>query len=189
MEALIVDDVLDEFVYGKLKTDKAAKIIPSTKKLVTAARKAGVPVIYACDAHLPTDPEISLWGRHAMRGTSGARVVDDLKPTPADYVFEKRVYSSFQGTGLDLLLRNLRVDTVVIVGLYTDICVRHTAADAFQRGYRIVIPSDCVEALQEDNLTGIEYLRRIYNAKITSSPELVEKWSRKESKKKVVAVG
>ena len=80
MQALIVDDILYEFVYGKLKTERAKAIIPQTKKLILAARRSKIPVIYVCDAHLPSDPEVELWGPHAMRGTAGARVVDDLKP-------------------------------------------------------------------------------------------------------------
>jgi nicotinamidase-related amidase len=176
-QALIVDDILHDFVYGKLKSEKAAKIIPNTKKLISAARKAKIPVIYVCDAHLQNDPEISLWGPHAMKGSRGAEVVDELKPEEGDYVLEKRVYSSFQGTGLDLLLRDLKVDDIVIVGLYTDICVRHSAADAFQRGYKVEIPKDCVEAFG-DSEEGIEYLKKIYNAEITESSELVREWSR-----------
>ena len=135
MQALIVDDILHEFVYGKLKTERAKTIIPPTKKLIFAARRSKIPVIYVSDAHLPSDPEVELWGAHAMKGSLGAEVVDDLKPSKTDYVFEKRVYSSFQNTGVDLLLRGLGIDTVIIVGLYTDICVRHTAADAFQSGF------------------------------------------------------
>lgn len=179
MQALIVDDILHDFVYGKLKSERAKTIIPPTKKLIFAARSLQIPVIYVCDAHLPSDPEVELWGPHAMRGSLGSRVVDDIKPAKTDYVFEKRVYSSFHGTGVDLLLRNFRVDTVIIVGLYTDICVRHTAADAFQRGFKVVIPRDCVESLFEDNLQGIEYLKKIYNARITSSEELIKAWRKK----------
>jgi len=175
-QALIVDDILHDFVYGKLKSERAAKIIPSTKKLIVAARKARVPVIYVCDAHLPSDPEMSLWGKHAMKGSRGARVVDDLKPKKEDYVLEKRVYSSFQGTGLDLLLRDLKAASVIIVGLYTDICVRHSAADAFQLGYKVEIPRDCVESFSTKD-DGIEYLEKIYGAKITTSAEKIEEWS------------
>jgi nicotinamidase-related amidase len=177
MDALIVDDILHDFVYGKLKSKSAAGIIPSTKRLISAARRAKVPVIYVCDAHLPSDPEIKLWGPHAMKGTSGARVVDDLKPKKGDYVLEKRVYSSFHETGLDLLLKDLKMDTVVIVGLYSDICVRHSAADAFYRGYKITIPRDCVQSLAEgENERGLEYMKKIYNANITTSKDLMKSW-------------
>lgn len=179
MYALIVDDILHDFVYGKLKSKKAAAIIPNTKKLISAARQARVPVIYVCDAHLPSDPEIKLWGPHAMKGTPGAMVVEELKPEKTDYVLEKRVYSSFHDTGLDLLLRNLQINTVVIVGLYTDICVRHSAADAFYRGYNITIPRDCVESLGDgENERGIEYLKKKYGAKITTSKDLIKQWNR-----------
>lgn len=177
MEALIVDDILDDFVYGRLKSKKASNIIPKTKKLISAARRSKIPVIYVCDAHLATDPEIKLWGPHAMKGSSGARVVDELEPIKGDYVLQKRVYSSFHETGLDLLLRNLKVDSVVIAGLYTDICVRHSAADAFYRGYHISIPKDCVESLADgENEAGLEYLRKIYGAKIVVCDSLIERW-------------
>ncbi|MHB8566877.1 MAG: cysteine hydrolase family protein [Nitrososphaerales archaeon] len=175
--ALIVDDILQDFVYGKLKDEKTATIIPPTRKLIASARSVKIPVIYVCDAHLESDPEIKLWGPHAMKGSDAARVVDELKPAKVDYVLEKRVYSSFQGTGLELLLRGLRVDTVIIVGLYTDICVRHSGADAFQRGFKVIIPRDCVYSLYEDNALSIEYLKKMYDAEITTSSALVEKWS------------
>lgn len=178
-DALIVDDILEEFVYGKISSPRAKNIVKPTKKLIEAARKSMVPVIYVCDAHLPSDPEISVWGPHSMKGTRGAEVVAALKPRKNDYFFEKRVYSSFQGTGLELLLRNLKIDSVVIAGLLTEICVRHTAADAFMRGFRVKIPKDCVEALnQKSQIEGLEYLRSMYGAKITTSDALSKEWSK-----------
>ena len=176
-DALVVDDILEEFVYGKISSPRAKNIIEPTKKLIAAARKAKIPVIYVSDAHLPSDPEMSVWGHHAMKGTKDAQVVSALKPKKGDYVFEKRVYSSFQGTGLELLLHNLNVDTVVVVGLLTEICVRHTAADAFMRGFKVKIPNNCVEALSEKaQVEGLEYLRRIYGAKITTSEKISREW-------------
>ena len=146
--------------------------------MILAARRSKIPVIYVSDAHLPSDPEIKLWGPHAMKGTRGARVVDDLKPQTEDFVLEKRVYSSFHETGLDLLLRDLGVNSVVIVGLYTDICVRHSAADAFFRGYKIAIPRDCVESLAAgENEIGLQYMKDNYGARITSSADLIKRWS------------
>lgn len=176
-EALIVDDILEEFVYGRISSPRAKNIIPPTKKLITAARKSKIPVIYVCDAHLLSDPEMAVWGPHAMRGTKGAQVVQALKPSKEDYLFEKRVYSSFQGTGLELLLHDLKVDTVVIVGLLTEICVRHSAADAFMRGFNVKIPKDCVEALSEKaQKEGLQYLKEMYGAEITTSQEVAKSW-------------
>jgi nicotinamidase-related amidase len=177
LDALIVDDILEEFVRGKISSKRASAVITPTKKLAIAARRKNIPVIYVCDAHLSSDPEMKVWGPHAMKGTKGSQIVRELRPEWGDYTFEKRVYSSFQGTGLDLLLRDLGVDTVVIVGLLTEICVRHTAADAFMRGYGIRIPSDCVEALSERaQIEGLNYLKEMYGAEITTSAALIRDW-------------
>ncbi len=179
MQALIVTDVLNDFVYGKLKSEKASKIIPATKKLILEARSTIVPVIYACDAHLRSDPEIELWGDHAMKGTDGAKVIDEIKPQKRDYVLEKRTYSAFHETGLDLLLRQIEVKSVVIAGLYTDICVRHSAADAFYRGYEVSIPKDCVESLYEENNEALKYLAKMYSAALTTSEGIIKSWREK----------
>lgn len=179
-DALIIVDVLEEFVYGKISSPRARNIIAPTKKLMGAAHKGRVPVIYTSDAHLPSDPELAVWGKHAMKGTKGAQVVRALRPSKEDHVFEKRVYSGFQGTGLELLLRSLEVDSVAIAGLLTDICVRQTAVDAFMRGFKIKIPRDCVEALDDKTQTeGLDYLKSICGAKITTSKELAREWTAK----------
>jgi len=110
-----------------------------------------------------------------MKGSEDAKIIDEIAPQKNDYVLEKRVYSAFYETGLDLLLRSLGVDTVILTGLHTNICVRHTAADAFFRGYKIIIPSDAVEAFTEkDHLEGLEYLKKIYNAYITNVDDLLK---------------
>ena len=179
MEALIVIDMLNDFVTGKLKTERDKHIIPNIKRLTRAARDADVPVIYSNDAHLPVDSELDKWGGHAMKGTAGAEVIPQLKPSESDYVLEKRTYSGFFETGLDLLLREMDVDTIVLTGLHTDICVRHTAADGFFRGYKIVVPKDATEALSEQEYRqGLEYLKKVYDAEITETDEIVKRWSR-----------
>lgn len=177
MEALIVIDMLNDFVTGKLKTERAKHIIPNIKRLIQAARDAGVPVIYSSDAHLPVDSELERWGGHAMKGTEGAEVIPQLKPAKSDYVLEKRTYSGFFETGLDLLLRKMNVDTIVLTGLHANICVRHTAADGFFRGYKIVVPRDATEALSEPEYRqGLEYLKKVYDAEITETDEMVKRW-------------
>jgi Amidases related to nicotinamidase len=179
MEAVLVIDMLKDFVYGSLKCERAHRIIPNIKKLLEEARKHNIPVIYIGDAHLPTDPEISLWGPHAMKGTEGAKIIDELAPTEKDYILEKRTYSGFHETGLDLLLRSLNVKTVIITGLHTNICDRHTAADAYFRGYKIKVPEDCVDSFTEqDHIEGLEYLKRIYGAEITTSNKIIESWKK-----------
>ena len=182
-KAVIVLDMLNDFVTGGLKCERATHIIPNIKKLVVASRKNNVPVIYSNDAHLPVDEEVvERWGKHAIKGTEGAEVIPELKPQKKDYVVEKRTYSGFHETGLDMLLRGLYhgegVKTIILTGLHTNICVRHTAADAFFRGYKITVAKDGVEAFtQEDYEKGLEYLKDVYNAKILTVDEIIKGFS------------
>jgi len=182
--AVIIIDMLNDFVTGELKCERAKPIIPRLKKLIDAARTHGIPVIYSNDAHLPEDAEVvHKWGKHAIKGTKGAEVIPELKPTEKDYIVEKRTYSGFYETGLDSLLRSLYhgegVKTVILGGLHTNMCVRHTAADAFFRGYKIIIVKDCVEAFtQEDHEQGLKYLEYVYNAKIMTIDEIVEEFTK-----------
>lgn len=173
--AIIVVDIINDFVSGVLGSKRAEKIIPNVKRLLDFARKKKIPVIYTCDTHLrELDDEFEVWPPHAVKGTKGAEVIDELKPEKTDFIIHKRRYSSFFGTDLDTLLRELQVDTVVIVGLVTDICVQHTAGDAFFRGYRIVIPEDGVETVSpEAQKTSLEYMKKVYNAKITTIEKLL----------------
>jgi len=180
MEAVVVIDMLEDFVTGELKCERAERIIPNIKKLVETARKKNIPVIYSNDAHLPTDFELKKWGKHAMKGSKGAEIISQLKPHKEDIVLEKRAYSGFFETGLDSVLRNLKVDTLILTGLHANMCVRHTAADAFFRGYKIVVPQDATEAFTEkDYKEGLEYLRNVYNAEITGTDKILKQWEKK----------
>ena len=176
--AVILVDMLNDFVTGSLKCDRAQHIIPNLKRLVEAARLNGVAVVYSNDAHYPQDHEVvARWGSHAIKGTEGAEVVPELKPKAEDYVVDKRTYSGFYETGLDPLLRSLGVKTVVLTGLHTNMCVRHTAADAFFRGYKIVVATDSVEAFtQEDQESGLKYLEYVYNAELKTTDEIIKEF-------------
>lgn len=178
--AVVVVDMINDFVTGVFKSERAEKIVPNVKLLLDSARKQRMPIIYASDAHVPdADKEFRVWPPHAVAGTWGAQIVDELKPAKGDYTIQKRVYSAFQKTDLDRILRELKVDTLIIVGLVTDICVQHTAADAFFRGYRIIIPQDCVEASSaEVQKTAIDYMKKVYGSEITNLKEIMKrKWS------------
>ena len=179
--AIILVDMLNDFVTGTLEVKRAKTTIAPLQRLVVAARKNEVPVIYSNDAHYPQDVEVTRkWGNHAIKGTAGAQVIPELKPDEnKDYIVEKRTYSGFYETGLDSLLRSLYkgegVKTVVLGGLHTHMCVRHTAADAFFRGYQIVIAKDGVEAFTaEDQEQGLKYLEYVYNAKLMTANEVIQ---------------
>jgi nicotinamidase-related amidase len=177
MEAVVVIDMLNDFVTGMLRCERAERIIPNLEKLIRAARRKGVPVIYSNDAHLPKDFELKKWGEHAMKGTKGAEVISQLKPEKGDYTIEKRTYSGFFETGLDSLLRSLNVDTLILTGLHANMCVRHTAADAFFRGFKLIVPRDATEAFTEDEYReGLEYLKNVYDAEITETEKIIKRW-------------
>lgn len=178
--AVILIDVQNDFFTGPLKTKRVPAIIQPLQRLLVAAHKNGVPVIYCIDAHYPQDVEVTRkWGNHAIKGTVGAEVIPELTPDKADYIVEKRTYSGFYETGLDPLLRSLYggdgAKTVILGGVHTNICIRHTSADAFFRGYHIVIVEDGVEAFTEkDHKEGLKYLEYVYNAKVMAANDIIK---------------
>ncbi len=177
MKALIIVDMLEDFVDGALANPRAQAIVPSLQRLLAHAREAGWVVVFSNDAHHEDDPELRVWGPHAMAGSPGARVIAALAPRPGqrEIVSPKRVYGAFDSTGLDERLKALGVDEVVITGQHTNICVRHSSYGALIRGYRIAIPRDAVCAFEGvDEEEALEYLTRIYGATITTTGELIE---------------
>lgn len=179
-EAILVVDMLNDFVTGALKCERGLSIVPQTAKLLDGARKAGVPVIFCNDAHLKgIDHELKLWGDHAIAGTPGAQVIPELNLSKNDYVVPKRRYSGFFHTDLDLLLKELGVDTVIMTGLHTHMCVRHTSADAYCLGYNVVVAKDATNSFTEEDYNyGLKYLVDTYGAEITDVDTLVAKWNK-----------
>jgi nicotinamidase-related amidase len=174
MKALIVVDMLKDFVDGKLANPKAQRIIEPLERLLDYAREDGWVVVFSNDAHQPGDPELRVWGEHAMAGDPGAEVIEALAPREGDLVSPKRSYGAFDGTGLDEQLRERGVDEVVITGQHTHICVRHSSYGALIRGYEITIPEDAVcafEGVSEQD--ALDYLQATYGARLTSVSELI----------------
>ena len=173
--AILVVDMLNDFVTGALTCDRAKAIVPATAALLDAARKAGVPVIFCNDAHVPgIDLELTIWGDHAIIGTKGAEVIPELKVSSKDYIVPKRRYSGFFQTDLDILLRELGVKTVIMTGLHTHMCVRHTSADAFCLGYDVVVAKEATDSFtEEDYKSGLAYLKTCYGAEAYSNEELI----------------
>jgi len=173
----VIVDMVNDFVTGKLPCPRAERIIPNIRRLADAARRAQVPVIYVNDAHLPSDFELKIWGPHSMKGTEGAAIIPRLASRTGDTILDKQTYSAFFETPLDSLLRSLGVGDIVIAGLHTNICARHTSADAFFRGYHPVIPEDGVESFTDAaHQDGLEYIKTNYLGEITAADEVVRRW-------------
>jgi nicotinamidase-related amidase len=176
MRALVIVDMLEDFVRGQLANPRAEAIVLPLRELLVHARREGWLRVFANDAHEPGDPELAIWGRHAMAGTPGAEVIPELSPEalPLELVVPKRAYGAFDGTELDGLLRGLGVDEIVLAGQHTHICIRHTAYGALIRGYRITVPREVVCAFEGvDEEDALEYLRSVYGAHVTSVGELL----------------
>ncbi|UQZ87688.1 nicotinamidase [Deltaproteobacteria bacterium Smac51] len=176
-KAIIVVDVLNDFVTGEISSPTAGKIIAPLQNLLKTARAKSLPIIYTCDAHRPgVDGEFKVWAGHALAGTAGAEVIPELAPQPEDHIVPKRRYSGFFQTDLDLLLRELKIESLIITGVYLTLCVQHTVGDAYNFGYGIEVPSDCVASFSDDDFeSGLKYLKDAYGAEVVTSNEIINR--------------
>lgn len=156
-DALVIIDMLNDFVQpgAPLEVPETRTIIKTLQDQIKKARDQQRPVIYVCDAHRPGDPEFSRmnWPAHAVRGTDGAKVIDELAPQETDPVIEKTGYSAFHQTGMEGLLQSLKADHLTLTGCVTNICILYTAYDAVTRGYDVTVLSDCVASLDSNDGT------------------------------------
>ncbi|MCL2379273.1 MAG: cysteine hydrolase [Coriobacteriia bacterium] len=165
---LLVIDMQNDFVLNGaiMEVPEAKKQIPKIKELIDNCRKLNIPIIYTVHQTDPvynpleiaSFPHLKDAGMRA--GTDGIKVVSDLAPQHNDYVLQKRRYSAFFQTDLELILRNIHahgndedgrvrpaVDTLIICGTVTNICCESTARDAYYRDYKVVFGSDICSAL------------------------------------------
>lgn len=178
MRALIVVDMLNDFVTGTLANEaRATAIVPSIRRLIDHARaNEDWLVVYANDAHRADDREIGIWGRHAMAGTPGAAVLDQLAPigVEREIVVPKRFYGAFDETDLEDILFDFEVEDVVLAGQHLHGSIRHTAYGAFMAGYDIFVPSDAVCTYGDvDHEAALGALKNSYGATLTTSTALI----------------
>lgn len=172
--AILVIDMINEFVYGKFGGERAQSVIPCIKELLSYARENSIPVAFLMDAHEEGDTELEVWGEHAMKGTEDSQIICDLIPNPVDHILEKSRYSSFHDTGLEDLLKDLGVKELIFVGVTTDICVRHSAADAFFHGFKVIIPRGCVNTISDElQERALKEMADLYKAKIVDLEQVI----------------
>lgn len=136
-------------------------------------------MFYCNDEHLESDPELRIWRPHSMKGTEGSQVISELKPDQRDRIVPKRFYGAFDSTNLDTLLKesynDRGVTTLIMTGIHTHICIKHTSYGAFTRGYKIIIPEDAVNAFtKEDHESGLSYIKNHYGAQIIRTFDIIE---------------
>jgi nicotinamidase/pyrazinamidase len=162
--AMIVVDMLKDNLKESSRNpyfQEGRAIIPNLQKLLGESRKRGVPIIFACDSFLKDD--FIFKGRmkvHSLRGTKGAEVMDELKPEPTDIILPKRRFSAFFKTDLDQTLRVLGVDTIVVTGITTEVCVLMTVMDGLSHDFSVILLEDCSASRSKEFHQGCLHLYR-----------------------------
>lgn len=172
--AVLVIDMLKDFI-KIFDKDIAKSLIENINKLIDWARRNGIPIIYVCDAHEEGDHEFEIWGPHALKGSEGAEIIDELKPKKGDKIVYKSKYSAFFKTRLQAILKKMDIDTLILTGVHTHICISHTASDAYYRGLKIIIPKQCVATInKEEHENGLKIMEKLYAAKIKDIDEVIK---------------
>jgi len=170
---VMVVDMQNDFVNtdGKLYVGNSVrKIIPNIQRTLAKARETKVPVVYTQDWHRKDDPEFKVWPAHCVEGTVGAEIIQPLKPASEDFVVRKKSYDPWFETELEELLRRLKIQTIVVTGTVSNICVLHAVAGATLRGYESVVPVDCTASLNDvDQEFAIRQIVLLYKGVLATS--------------------
>jgi len=184
--ALIVVDMQNDFLdpdggLGRAARDEPAlridmpfirSTIPNVQRLVEAFRRAERPVVYIVhrvksdysDAQFPywrlgLGPERAQ--PFVVEGTWGADIIEQLQPQAGDHIVVKKGYGAFSNTSLDTILRTRGVNTCVVVGVTTCVCVSTTIRGGVEHNYRMIVVSDAVaEVNQHTHAAELETLAR-----------------------------
>lgn len=173
--ALLIIDIQNDFASpsGRLYVHGVEKIIQPIKRLLSSARRAGVTVIYTQDWHIRDDPEFKIWGEHAVEGTWGAEIIEELKPVEGEITVKKPSYDAFYSTSLDHILRSRDIKTLILTGLLGNVCVLCTAIGAAMRGYKLIVPVDAIFAIHEfDHVSSLRFMSAILKAELTASDRI-----------------
>ena len=152
--AILVIDMLNDFIGPKaaLRCEAGEDIVPNIQKLIDFAHDNDIQVVHIQEAHRKHDADFRVRPVHAIKGTWGSQFIPELLPNEdaGDYIVQKRRHSGFAYTDLDLFLREEQIDTVVLTGVWTNVCVRSTGSDALYHGYNIICLSDGTASKDED---------------------------------------
>jgi ureidoacrylate peracid hydrolase len=163
------------------KTDMLA----NTKRVVEAARRAGVTVMHAPITFAEGYNEISshpygilkgvVDGNAFVKGTWGAAIVDDLAPQDGDIVIEgKRGLDTFASTNLDFILRSKGIATIALGGFLTNCCVESTMRTGYEHGFKVITLTDCLAATSiEEHDNALSYDFPMFSEPTTST-EFIE---------------
>jgi len=146
--ALLIIDMINAFDFpgARAMLPRARAAARATAGLKRRARAARVPVIYVNDNFGRWRSDFRQILEHCLK-SPGRAIARLLAPDEEDYFVLKPKHSGFEFTTLDVLLKHLGVETLVLCGVATNFCVLFTAHDAYMRDYRLIVPSDCVASV------------------------------------------
>jgi nicotinamidase-related amidase len=172
---LLIDVINDlEFEGGADLLTQALPMADRLAALKRRARASGVPAVYVNDNFGRWRSDLRAQLAHCLAdGVRGRPLVERLLPEPDDYFVLKPKHSGFFSTTLDTLLTYLRARTLIVTGLTADNCVLFTASDAYLRDFHLVVPEDCVAAIDPRHTRqALEHMHRVLKADLTPSAAL-----------------
>jgi nicotinamidase-related amidase len=172
---LLVDTINDlEFDDGARLLRAALPMAKRIAALKKRAERAGVPTIYVNDNFGRWRSDFRRLVAHCLgENVRGRPIAERLVPDETDYFVLKPKHSGFYNTTLDLLLHHLQAETLIITGMATDVCVLFTAADAYMRDYRLIVPRDCVAAPSPAlHRAALQQMRHVLKADVVTSTAL-----------------
>jgi nicotinamidase/pyrazinamidase len=153
MKALLIVDVQNDFCPGgALPAPEGDKVVPVINSLMDKFSL----IVASKDWHPEKTVHFDIWPKHCVQGTKGAELHPDLKQERIDQIILKGAmdidegYSVFEGIDIDLerFLRDRGVDTLYVVGLVTEYCVKETALDAIKRGFTTYVVREAVKGVE-----------------------------------------
>lgn len=187
--ALIIVDVQNDYCHeegalaaGGNDVSAVREMMPQLHGLIAAARTQGVPVIYIQTFHeKATDSPVwtSRSGRGSLgvcrRGSWGAEFYE-VAPLPEEIIVNKHRYSAFINTRLDSVLRSQRIETLIMTGVSTNVCVESTARDGFMLDYQIVMVQDaCASYSRAAHEMTLENMKGYFGV-VASAADIEESW-------------
>jgi nicotinamidase-related amidase len=174
---LLLIDVINDFEFprGAELFSQALPIAPNIAELKRRARAVEIPAVYVNDNFGRWQSNFDQLVQHCLHGgVRGRPFVEQLKPdVDSDYLVLKPKHSAFYQTPLDLLLKHLGAQRLILTGVSTNSCVLFTAADAYMRDLELMVPNDCAAACnaQEHN-TAMEQMKCMLKADVSLSTEI-----------------
>ncbi len=193
--ALVVVDMQNGFCrsegsIAQLDLDYArlAEAIPGCVLLVSAARAAGVPVVFTrfvyradfrdggvlVEHFLPALADVNA----LVEGTWDMELVDELQPVDGDFVIDKNRCSSFYGTRLEPILTSMGIQRLVVAGVTTNMCVETTVRDASQRDYQVFVVADACGELEEERHRVSLRTMGFGFARVVGVSDVVDAWAK-----------